>query len=131
MPNEIRAFGPVVEYKSETAFLTESPLLTMASDSYNKIPMIIGYTDREGMMFQKFFKERGENFDFPMDFQNLIPSYYNIPRNSPLSLKISDMMKNYYCGQGEPCEKNLDNIYIVSYFHGIKLFHGIIPFCYS
>ncbi|KAJ3650162.1 hypothetical protein Zmor_021866 [Zophobas morio] len=48
----IRPFGPVVEkYRSKGAFLCEDPINIVKSGKFHHVPLVMGYTSREGMLF--------------------------------------------------------------------------------
>lgn len=51
--------APNIEPPSETAFLSSSPIELISSGHYNKVPLIIGYCNNEGLYvgFDETFKK--------------------------------------------------------------------------
>lgn len=75
---------------------------------------MIGYTNKEGLWWAKMVEKKGDDLEFPLDLQTLIPSYYNVQHDTTLSLRIADMLKKYYCNGVDPTDKNMEDLYIVS-----------------
>ncbi|CAH1110140.1 unnamed protein product [Psylliodes chrysocephalus] len=49
------AIGPIIEKPNETAIITSHPAELIASGQYNKVPILMGYCDREGLLVE-FYK---------------------------------------------------------------------------
>jgi carboxylesterase type B len=106
-------FAPVIEKPSPGAFITEEPLKIIKSGSYNKIPIVFGYTTREGMLFEIWIKPRKPTM--PKDFETLIPFMLEVERGSDASKNIANKIKQFYYGT-PGSEDQLDNFYLVSSF---------------
>jgi carboxylesterase type B len=104
-------FGPVIEKQSPGAFITEEPLKIIKAGRYNKVPMVFGYTSREGMMFATVMKP-----EMPKDFESLIPHMLKVERGSDSSKNIANKIKQFYYGK-PGSEDQLDNFYLVSKFY--------------
>nr|XP_022909379.1 esterase B1-like [Onthophagus taurus] len=107
IPNLRRPFSPIIQQKSTpNAFLTEDPLKIILEGNYNKnIPIIFGYTSREGILFDFMYKEAKQ-----YDLETAIPHFMNIEKGSPLSLKISEKIKKFYF-EGDDFKIGGDKLY--------------------
>jgi carboxylesterase type B len=103
-------FAPVIEKPSPGAFITEEPLKIIKSGSYNKIPIVFGYTTREGMLFEIWIKPRKPTM--PKDFETLIPFMLEVERGSDSSKNIANKIKQFYYGT-PGSEDQLDNFYLI------------------
>lgn len=111
----IRPFGFVIETVSdEPAFLSESPLKVMMEGRYNKIPMMIGFTSREGMLSEIGIKREHGVMKLFTDFEKKVPFFYNLEKGTEMSLKVAKMIKEYYFGHENPSLDNLDKFYLVN-----------------
>jgi carboxylesterase type B len=104
-------FGPVIEKASPGAFITEEPLKIIKSGNYNKVPMVFGYTTREGMLFELWPKPNKP--EMPEDFETLIPFMLEVERGSDSSKNIANKIKQFYYGTPSS-EKQPDKFYLVS-----------------
>ncbi|XP_017784079.1 PREDICTED: esterase B1-like [Nicrophorus vespilloides] len=110
----VRPYGPVVEaFKGENTFLPDHPINLMISGNYNKVPMMMGYNTREGMLSEIIEKRSRPNK--PMlriqNFETAIPYSMNIEANTPKSQEIANKIKEFYFGQEEVCDSTVDNYY--------------------
>ncbi|RZC40939.1 esterase [Asbolus verrucosus] len=115
-----RPVGPVIEktYNRNKAFLTEEPIKIILSGNYNKVPLIIGYTSREGMLLE-VIQEDKSNLQVTTNFEDAIPHSYNIKRGSVISKHVADKIKEFYYGSEEPTNKDMEKFHILitdSYF---------------
>ncbi|XP_015838352.2 esterase B1 isoform X1 [Tribolium castaneum] len=114
-PDQVAVFGPVVEKPSdEPAFLPEPPIEILRKGSFNSVPLIIGYTSSEGILYQlavRLFKTRPE-----VDFGKEIP--YDLKKTQELALKV----RKFYFGEGE-ISRNGDQMVTLktdnNFVHGI------------
>ncbi|KAK5647704.1 hypothetical protein RI129_002596 [Pyrocoelia pectoralis] len=117
-----RPFCPVVESAaSNMSFLAEDPLKILASGNYNHVPVITGYTSREGI-FANFFNKilfECPNHGEPIvtDFEDEIPNTFNVTRGSTLSKEIARKIKAYYFGNEESSEANRNQFYLLQGDH--------------
>lgn len=102
----------MVEDETDDAFLIEPPMHTIATRAYNKVPLIIGYNDNEGCYLTAMLQTL--NLTFPIDFELLIPHYYNIEKETEISQAVAEMIKAYYYGKSEVTEKNIGPLTVVS-----------------
>ncbi|XP_066147977.1 juvenile hormone esterase-like [Euwallacea fornicatus] len=72
-PGAKRPIGLVIEPEKKSAFISKRPIDIISSGNYKKIPLIFGYTNREGLLFNALRKSKG-------DTRKLIPDYF-IPHN--------------------------------------------------
>jgi carboxylesterase type B len=103
-------FGPVIEKTSPGAFITEEPLKIIKSGNYNKVPMVFGYTTREGMLFELWPKPNKP--EMPEDFETLIPFMLEVERGSDSSKNIANKIKQFYYGT-PGSEKQPDKFYLL------------------
>lgn len=94
----MRPFGPIVEKPSLGApiFLSEDILLALESGKYYQVPFIMGYTSREGLLFDLFAK-LGVGAVIK-DFELCVPYVMDSPKGSELSRKIAGKVKEFYMG---------------------------------
>lgn len=114
-PDIIRPFGPVVETPHEGAFLTEHPVDVMLSGNFTKVPAMMGFATREGMLSEIGIRRLYGEMKMFKSFEKKVPFFYNLKKGSELSLKVANMIKEFYYGKEEPTLDNLDKFYIVSW----------------
>ncbi|KAJ3638223.1 hypothetical protein MTP99_001625 [Tenebrio molitor] len=107
----VRPHGPVIEHKSPDAFLTEHPLNIIRSGQYNHVPIMIGYTTREGILSEVLQKPKP--FKPLTDFELAVPNFLNLERGSDISKLIARRIKEYYYGNEEPSTENKDTFYLL------------------
>lgn len=113
--NKERARGPVIEDpNSEQVFLSEDPVELLRSGKYTKVPLMIGYTTREGILGEITMKEKYGEFRVTTNFEEAIPYFLNLPKGSGIQKKIAQRIKKFYYGKETPSLKNVDRYYIVS-----------------
>lgn len=107
-----RPFAPVVEKPSnEPAILTEEPLDIIISGNYNKVPLIVGYNNAEGLLMEVMLKK--EKQQLVPNFDLAIPYYLGLKKGSTEWLELIERMKEFYFGQEEPTTENLDKYVLV------------------
>ncbi|KAI7815249.1 esterase, partial [Rhyzopertha dominica] len=105
--SDTRPFAPVVEKPSnEPAILTEEPLDIIISGNYNKVPLIVGYNNAEGLLMEVMLKK--EKQQLVPNFDLAIPYYLGLKKGSTEWLELIERMKEFYFGQEEPTTENLD-----------------------
>lgn len=110
-----RPHGPVVEKPtSEPAFLLEDPVKLLKSGNYAKVPLMIGFTTREGILGEIIMRDRQGEFKVTTNFEESIPHFLNIPKHSETHKKTAKRIKNFYYGEEEPTLDNVDRYYVVS-----------------
>lgn len=111
-----RSYGPSPERKSSNAFLPEDPKDVMQSGSYNKVPLIIGYCDCEGLVVLFLESKKGQP-PIPKDFENFVPYSFELERGSEESKRIAQKIKEFYYGDKEPSLDTLPNYINVGEFN--------------
>lgn len=112
--DEQRPFGPVIEYPHEGALISEHPINLMASGNYNKVPVMMGFTNREGMLMEIGIKRIYGKMKMFTDFEKKIPYFYKLKRGTELSKRVAAMIKEAYYGDEEPSLDKMDQYYLVS-----------------
>lgn len=78
------------------------------SGSYNKVPVIIGYCNREGNISEAFYKLSGKK-PVHENFEDLIPYTLELAKGSAASKEVADKIKKFYYKDG-----NTDNLELFS-----------------
>jgi carboxylesterase type B len=120
LPCGVRPQGPVIEHKSPEAFLSEYPLDIIRSGQYNHVPIMIGYTTREGMLAEILQKRNPLNAW--KDFESAVPNFLALERGSDMSKLIAQRIKEFYYGDEEPFTNNKDKYYLVNILELIMLY---------
>ncbi|KAL9889116.1 esterase B1-like isoform 1-T1 [Glossina fuscipes fuscipes] len=105
----LMAFGPVVEpYRSVGSILTEDPKDMLSKTwSNNDVPLLIGGTSFEGLLFYPEVMRRKATLDEVGNCENLLPLDLQVERKSKSSLEMAGKLKTTYFGN-EDC--NLKNV---------------------
>lgn len=104
-----------MENSNPEAFITDHPLDIMASGKYNKVPIIIGYTSREGMLLEVLGKINDKKLEYRLkDFEKAIPLHYNLTKGTPISKTVAKKIEDFYYGKSQSLEEDVDKFYIVS-----------------
>nr|XP_022909047.1 esterase E4-like [Onthophagus taurus] len=93
--------NPIVEKHKETAFLPDDPMKILRAGNYNKVPMIIGYTDAEGIFLEQIIRNATGQPQPVTDFFNFVPDELGILPGTPEALKLADEIKEFYQGDVE------------------------------
>ncbi|KAF5299073.1 hypothetical protein FQR65_LT09431 [Abscondita terminalis] len=109
-----RILSPVVENKNaKEPFLTEEPLEVIRSGKYNHVPILIGFTSREGILSEIDSKRQHGEVRFTTNFEQTIPHDIKIPKNSECTKHLGDKIKKFYYGTEEPGFDNMDQYYLL------------------
>ncbi|CAH1125936.1 unnamed protein product [Ceutorhynchus assimilis] len=96
-----RPFSAVIEVPNDRPFLTENPIKLIKDGAYNQVPIIMGYVENEGMIFDLDI-EAAEKLGliFPnFNFENMIPYQLDIPKGSDDSKAIVAKLSQLYSGK--------------------------------
>lgn len=120
------AFGPCTEsYISEQNFLTKAPIELIANAWGNKVPLIIGATSEEGLLYYFDVKSDPNAYMNADGFENLLPPELKITKGSAKSKEMIENMKKLYYGEEVPSAENmmiyLDILSDKHFLHGIHL----------
>lgn len=110
----VRPLGPVIEKPSnEPAFLTESPIDIIKAGTFNHVPLIMGYTSKEGIFFEAVRKLQ-PGAKIPTDFETEIHYDLKLEKGSDKSKETANKIQKFYFGEETPSEKTLDNVFLVN-----------------
>lgn len=88
----------MIETPNETAFFSKSPIEILREGKYNKVPIIMGYTETEGMLFeQKKLSAAKAGLpipDFKMEY--IIPYELNVKPGSDDCKEICETLDKLY-----------------------------------
>lgn len=109
-----RLFGPVIERSdsNEEPFISDEPINIIRSGNYNKVPLIVGYTSREGLLLAVLGDKSNPNY-YKVNFEKMIPYDLKLKRGSEEFTKTAQKIKKFYFGNKEPSEETVDNNYLV------------------
>ncbi|XP_050504983.1 juvenile hormone esterase isoform X1 [Diabrotica virgifera virgifera] len=94
---------PVIEKPNPTAFLTEKPIDIIQSGKYNNVPVIMGYTDSEGLLLD-FLSALGmngakEGEDIPIE--QILPYETNLTDAQQVK-RLVEKLRNFYRPEADP-----------------------------
>uniref|UniRef100_A0A0K8TUP8 Carboxylic ester hydrolase n=1 Tax=Epiphyas postvittana TaxID=65032 RepID=A0A0K8TUP8_EPIPO len=103
-------FRPCVEKKTVSGkpFLTMSPEEILESGTYNQVSMIIGYNDKEGILYLKHFNEQLYK-KLNDNFSDMLPDnlYFSDSREKR---KVANEVKSFYFGNRTITEDSVDGL---------------------
>ncbi|XP_041984990.1 esterase E4-like [Aricia agestis] len=88
-------YTPCMDVNNTEPFFTDTPSNIIKSGNYNKVPVMIGYTDLEGMFFYAII--RSVTKDLNDNFVNHLPSVFSTPTKK-FKRKIADKIRKHYFG---------------------------------
>ncbi|XP_018575290.1 juvenile hormone esterase-like [Anoplophora glabripennis] len=107
-------FAPIIEKPSNTAFITENPIDIIKSGNYNQVPLMFGYTTREGMFLAALpllAASKGLPFKKnPPNLEDAIPWRIGLESGSDISKQVCEKLKKTYF-QGPDL---VDNTYVMT-----------------
>lgn len=101
----------MIERKSEEAFIFEDPLDIIKSGNYNQVPIMVGFTTREGMLGEILQKPRP--FKPITDFEVSVPYFLNLQQGSETSKLVAEKIKEFYYEAETPSTENKQPYYLV------------------
>ncbi|XP_044253508.1 acetylcholinesterase-like [Tribolium madens] len=120
-PNQVTLFAPVVEKPSnEPAFLLEQPIEILKKGTFNNVPLIMGYTTGEGILYQlaiKIFNDQRE-----VDLEKEIPYDLKCEKGSKKSKELALKIQKFYFGEEHISRKGYKMVTLKSdnnFLHGI------------
>ncbi|KAB0798727.1 hypothetical protein PPYR_06607 [Photinus pyralis] len=106
-----RPFGAVVEqYINSDTFLAKDPLDIIKSGEYYQVPLMMGFTSREGYFVIKKYDYLSQ---ITGDFEDEIPFSFNTVKGSDLSKTVAKKIKRFFYGDEEPSDENTDAFYLL------------------
>ncbi|CAG9764858.1 unnamed protein product [Ceutorhynchus assimilis] len=113
--SEKRPFSVVIESPNETAFITKDLRELIKEGNYNDLPIMIGYTDKEGMVLET---AKTYNVELPpFKMENIIPAELNLLEGSADSQKVVKILEGIYSKQ--PNDEHYDELTDTSFLVGI------------
>lgn len=98
LQNLRRPYGPQPEHPSNNAFLPFDP---RKASHINEVPILIGYTNSEGI-FSVLFNKLKNLEPIHTNFENRIPPDFNLEFGSIESKEIAHKIKKFYYRDTEP-----------------------------
>nr|XP_022909380.1 esterase B1-like [Onthophagus taurus] len=88
----LRYIAPVVEKSKKNAFLSEDPIDLLIQGKYNKVPILMGYNSKEGLVcgYLPGAVPRGNNLE------EFIPYNMRLDRGSHFAMTIAAKLKEFY-----------------------------------
>lgn len=110
-----RLHGPVIERSdsNEETFISDEPINIIRSGNYNKVPLIVGYTSMEGLLFAVLADKNNPNY-YKVDFERMVPHDLKLVHGSDEFVRTARKIKKFYFDKKEPSEETIDNNYLVS-----------------
>jgi len=129
-PTEKKMYGNVIfattmePYLSDQCFNTRDPLELYENAWGNKIPLIIGGTSEEGLLFYRLVTQNLILFKAPDIFENIFERL-KCGKGTDAAKVIADKIKTFYYGNVTPNIENVDTYINVlsdkNFLHGIHL----------
>ncbi|XP_023941604.1 juvenile hormone esterase [Bicyclus anynana] len=91
-------YSPCVDVNFTQPFFRDAPFNILKSGKFNKVPLMIGYTDKEGGFFYRLLSEDTVN-DLSDNFVDRLPCVFSWCSKEERR-KISEMMRSHYFGEG-------------------------------
>lgn len=107
------SYGLVQEPPHEEAFMTDHPINILRQGKQNKMPIMIGYNDKEGMLSHMMIVANHGEFRMFQNFEKKIPWTFELEKGSKLSKKVADILRNYYFNGTDPTEDMMEEYYNV------------------
>ncbi|XP_063890931.1 carboxylic ester hydrolase isoform X12 [Helicoverpa armigera] len=113
-PDSTFLFGPCVERDTEGAFLTESPLTILKNGDFEKLPMLYGFANMEGLFRIDMFNVWKDKMN--SKFAEFLPADLKFETDGARE-EVIELIKKFYFG-GQPVSN--DNILrYVDYFSDV------------
>lgn len=113
-------------YTAEQSFFTCNALEIYKSAWGNKIPLVIGGTTDEGLLFYREVVANPEFYKGEQAFENLIPKTWNLSIDK--FKEFGEQLKSHYIGEDECKEENLGKFFDIlsdsTFWHGMHLAIG-------
>lgn len=106
-----RPFTPFVgciEPDSSHAIITEDPINIVRSGIPQNVPLLVGFNSREGLKMYTTWKNETLVKFLNNDYELIIPSNLRYPKNSDITNKVANEIKEFYFGDGDISTDNTD-----------------------
>lgn len=94
-----RFCGWSIEPPSDTAFLTKSPIDIITSGEYSPVPLMMGFTNCEGMLYEGVVSEKNKPKYWEKPEVN-VPSLLELERESAVRKNLGEKIVKFYLGEG-------------------------------
>uniref|UniRef100_A0A2A4J4U9 Carboxylic ester hydrolase n=2 Tax=Heliothis virescens TaxID=7102 RepID=A0A2A4J4U9_HELVI len=101
-PDSTFLFGPCVERDTEGAFLTESPLTILKKGDYDKLPLLYGFANMEGLFRIELFDEWKDKMN--NNFSEFLPADLKFETDKARE-EVIKAIKDFYFN-GQPVSEN-------------------------
>ncbi|CAH2267344.1 jg27527 [Pararge aegeria aegeria] len=91
-------YSPCVDFNFSEPFFKDTPFNILKAGKFNKVPVMIGYTDEEGGFFYRLLSEDSVN-DLSDHFNDRLPCVFSWCSEEERR-KIGKMMRSHYFGEG-------------------------------
>ncbi|KAH1000894.1 hypothetical protein HUJ04_013165 [Dendroctonus ponderosae] len=93
--SEMRPISPVLEAPGKTAFLTEDPRDIIKNGTYNQVPIVLGYTDKEGYLLD-FMRALVKEEPKPLELEKELPFELNLKPDSDELKNVVALIGKFY-----------------------------------
>lgn len=105
-------FGPVVEKPNKTAFITGDPTDLILNVEFPKVPIMAGYTNHEGLLFELIDKAAGvEMSNTPPNPEEIVPIIMKTKMDDINFDKICSEMEHAYSMENMSLKRCLVSTY--------------------
>lgn len=110
---ELTQLGIVIENPDSNpgAFITQDPLEMFKNGEFTQVPIIMGFTKDEGVLFTNRKTFISPDFN---ENERLVPRYLNLERGSPTNKEVGNKIKEFYYGDKTPNNDTLPEFIKVS-----------------
>ncbi|XP_050298539.1 juvenile hormone esterase-like [Anthonomus grandis grandis] len=91
----------------KNAFMTKRPIDIIMSGDYNKVPIILGYNNKEGILFYAERKSNGQNMDKNLSLEICLPHNLSLQRNNPATSSLLEKLSDVYFSGPDVRENNI------------------------
>lgn len=118
------AWMPTAEpYIAEQSFFTKNPLETYKSAWGNKIPLMVGCTSDEGLLFHREVSTNPELYTGVNAFKNVLPRTWNLPADK--IEEFAQQLKQFYLDNNDVTKENIGKFFDLlsdsTFLHGVHL----------
>ncbi|XP_055919191.1 esterase FE4-like [Eupeodes corollae] len=103
--NELMPIRPVIEEQSPEAVITRKLFQAMSELNYVQVPLLMGYTNAEGL---GYISRYGENLkDFHNDFSQFIPESVKLILDNSERIELANSIRKFYFQESKVDDKTI------------------------